>query len=91
MASAATVPFDVIGQGQGEPAEHAWAITASDTALLRFVTRAIRVGTAGDVSVKTIGGEVVIIPDVVAGETLPVRAVLLYSTSTTASGFTGFA
>ena len=89
--SAETVPFDVMGQGQGEPATHAWAITASDTALLRYVTRAIRCGTTGDLSVKTIGGEVVIIPDVVAGEWLPVRAVLVYSTNTTASGITGFA
>lgn len=91
MASVTPGAVDIFGQGIGQPAQHLFLITASDTVELRYVTRAIRVGTAGDMSVKTVGGEVVVIPSVLAGETLAIRAVLVYSTGTTATNIMGLA
>ncbi len=88
----ATPPaVDILGQGLGQPAEFVWLITPSDSDELRFVTRAIRVGTAGDLAVKSASGDTVIIPDVLAGETLAIRVRVVFSTSTTASGIMGYA
>ena len=80
-----------IGPGIGQPAEHLFLITASDTADLPFVTRAIRVGTAGNLAVLTTASELVTIPLVLAGETIAVQATRVYSTNTTASNIMGLA
>jgi len=80
---------DLIGAGVGQPASVLFLITPSDTASLNYITRAIRVGGAGDLAVKTLGGDVVTIPSVLAGETISVRAVLVYNTNTTATEIMG--
>lgn len=86
------MPLDeILGQGIGQPAEHLWLITPSDTADLIRATRAIRCGGAGDLAVKTVGGEIIVIPSVVAGETLPIRAQKVYSTGTAATLIMGMA
>ena len=82
---------DFIGPGTGEPARYVWSVTPSDTEDLLRPTRAIRCGGAGDLAVKTITGETVTIPSVVAGETLVIRAVRVYSTNTTATEIVGMA
>lgn len=64
-------------------------ITKSDTDTFDQVS-IVRVGTAGDVKIKTSSGDDVTIPDVLAGEVLNVEIVRVYSTGTTASGFTRF-
>ena len=88
---ASTVAPAVYGfqQGQGEPATHLSLITPSDSAYLTYVTRAIRAGGAGNLRVLTAGNEDVIIPSVVAGETLAICVVKVFSTSTTATGLMG--
>jgi hypothetical protein len=92
MSTAATdIPTQILGQGVGQPATHIWLITASDTAQLRYTTRAIRVGGAGDLRVKTVAGDDVVIPSVLAGETLPIMCTMVYSTNTTASSIMGMA
>jgi hypothetical protein len=90
MAVASIVP-EILGQGKGEPAEAVFNITPSDTVDLPWVTRAIRVGGAGDLALKSYRGDVTIVPDMLAGETIAVRAVLIYATNTTATGIVGYA
>jgi len=80
---------DLMGAGVGQPATDLFLITPSDTVLLNYITRAIRVGGAGDLAVKTLGGDVVTIPSVLAGETIAVRAVKVYATNTTATALMG--
>lgn len=83
--------MDTIGAGVGQPASFLFLVTPSDTADLQFITRAIRVGGAGDLAVKTVGGSIVVIPSVVAGETLAIRAVTVYDTGTDATEIMGMA
>ena len=91
MATATTLERHILGQGIGQPATKFWLVTPSDTAALRYVTRAIRVGGAGDLAVQDESGEVVTIPSVLAGETLAVVARKIYSTNTTATLIMGLA
>lgn len=81
----------IIDAGIGQAPLYVWNITASDTDRLVRTARAIRVGGAGDLAIKTAGGDVTIIPDLVAGETVVALVVLVYSTGTTATGIVGLA
>lgn len=87
----ATQSFEFLGQGIGQPAQFPFNITPSDTAPLWAIARGIRVGTGGDLAVQRLDGVVVVIPDINAGETLPIMAKKIYATGTTASGITGYA
>lgn len=65
-------------------------VTAGDTVASNFpggLSRAIRVGTGGDVVAVRQDNETVTIPNVLAGETLVIAAIRINSTNTTASGF----
>jgi len=83
--------LDVSGAGLGQPAIYAFNITPNDDADLLLLTRAIRAGGAGDLALKTFGGNIVIIPDLIAGETVIIRATRVYATDTTATGLVGYA
>ncbi len=91
MASATPMSAEILGQGVGEPAEEVWLVTPSDSVDLRFVTRAIRVGGAGDLAVLTTRNTLTTIPSVLAGETLAIRVRKVYSTNTTATEIMGLA
>ena len=91
MASAAPMSAVILGQGVGEPADELFLVTPSDSVDLRFVTRCIRVGGAGDLAVLTIRNTLVTIPSVLAGEYVTVRARKVYSTNTTATEIMGMA
>jgi hypothetical protein len=85
-----TSSFDAI-----KPAGWVWTVTPAD-ADLPLKTRAIRVGTAGDLSVRAFSPVTkqladTVIPGVVAGETLIIEATRINSTGTTASGITALA
>jgi len=67
------------------PAQHAVAITPSDTVNFAVVCRGIYVGGTGDVVVFMKGGEVTTFAQVPAGTTLPLRARRVNSTNTTAT------
>ena len=61
-------------------------VTPHDVTNLEFgVCRAIRVGGAGDISVVDLTGATVIIPSILAGETLSVEATRINATGTTAT------
>lgn len=60
------------------------AIVPNDAADLAAETRAIYVGSAGDVAVVLISGDVLTFAGVPAGTLLPVRAIRVKATGTTA-------
>ena len=61
-------------------------ITPNDSADLAIgVCRAIRAGGGGDISIVDLTGTTVIIPSVLAGETLPIEATRINATGTTAT------
>lgn len=75
------------GQGTGltSPAVNAVAVTPNDSTDLAQVSRALWVGTAGDLRVIMAGGQTVTFPDMAVGWH-PLRVSRVLSTSTTASG-----
>lgn len=74
----------VIKASGDEPALDVKDITPSDTKELEPPCRSIYIGTSGDVSLKTVGGTVVIFSNVPTG-ILPIQAVQIRETDTTAS------
>jgi len=72
------------------PATNAFAITPNDSTQLTFTTRALYVGGAGNVVVRLSGDTAnVTLVGVVAGTILPIRAILVAATSTTATNIIG--
>lgn len=68
------------------PAREASVIVPNDTADLPQVPRAIYVGQTGNISVRLSAGQPVIFANVQGGSFLPVRAVGVDATGTTAGG-----
>jgi hypothetical protein len=66
-------------------ARRAAAITTSDTAVSDDPTRGIYVGTGGNVRVDMCSGGTVTFQNVVAGTLLPIQAIRVYATGTTAT------
>lgn len=79
-----TDTFQTFTSGLDSPATSAAAVTASDSTVLD-TTRALYVGTTGDVSVVTKDGNTVTFAAVPAGAILPIRVTKVRSTGTTAS------
>lgn len=75
--------------GLSSPAAHAFSVAGSDTVDLARSTRAIYVGVAGDVKVTTISGETVTFANAPTGMVLPVRAIRVFATGTTATALIG--
>lgn len=74
------------------PASRAFAITPSDIAELPTATKAIYVGTGGDITLRPLdGSEDVVFTAFPAGGILDVRASAIRATGTTASGIVGLA
>lgn len=71
------------------PAESFFAITASDSTNFSFNVRGIYVGGAGAVAAVTEGGTAVTFAAVPAGTILPIRAIRVNSTNTTATSLVG--
>lgn len=81
---------DISPQGAAKeiiPGRRGALITASDSDVLIYPSRAILVGTAGDLKVRFVGGDVVVIPSniVSALPELPIAVDMIYATGTTAS------
>ena len=75
--------------GLSSPGANAFAVIGNDGTDLINATRGIYVGGAGDVKVTTVGGSTVTFAAVPAGGVLPVRAVRIFATGTTATNLIG--
>lgn len=73
------------GYGWESPANNAAAVSPSDTVDLEYIARSLFVGTGGDVTVITAGGQTVTFTNVPDGCLLPVRASRVKSTGTDAT------
>lgn len=67
------------------PADRGFAITPSDVSDLSATTRAIYVGTAGNLAVTLASGDAITFANVPAGAVLPVQAVAVKATGTSAT------
>jgi len=76
--------------GLAYPAEHAEAVTPSDSTDLTVVSRALWIGGAGNISVVMVSGATVTISGIAAGTILPIRVSRVRSTSTTATLIVAF-
>lgn len=81
--------FEGKAQGFESPATSGFGITPNDSVDLSEVTRALYVGVAGDVQVTLLSGSTLTFGNVNAGTFLPVRAVRVLATGTTASSLVG--
>ena len=72
------------------PARNYFAVTPHDSTNFTYETRGIWVGTGGDIAVLGFGDSTaVVFANVAAGTLLPLRAVRVDSTNTTASDIVG--
>ena len=72
-------------EGMTSPADNAAAVTPSDSTDLSYISRALYVGTGGNIVVTMMGGGDVTFTNVQDGSNLPIRVSRVKSTSTTAS------
>lgn len=77
-----------VGAERQLPGKHALAVTPSDSADLAYTTRAIFVGGAGALKVRMLSGEDVVFTGVTAGTVLPIHAIRVWSSGTTATNIT---
>ena len=75
--------------GLTSPAVGADVIVPNDTVALPKSTRAIYVGTAGNLRLQFVAGDVVTLTNLQAGVIYPLRATLVLATGTTAGGLVG--
>ena len=73
------------------PASSGFAVTPNDAADLPEVTRAIYVGTGGDLTVRMLTGETLTFAGIAPASLLPVRATRILATGTTAGNLVGLA
>ncbi len=77
--------------GLESPAYDAFVITPTNAVALATVTRAIYVGTGGDIALTMKSGSAVTLKSVPSGSIVPVRATEVAATGTTASNLVGLA
>lgn len=81
--------FQTYREGLESPASNYFSITPSDVTDFDQVTRYIYVGGTGDIACVAKDGSVVVFTAVQVGTVLPVRAVRVNATSTTATNLVG--
>jgi hypothetical protein len=80
-----------LSQPYGVSARYAAVITPADDTDLANVTRAVYVGTGGDLEVVMVsGGNTVVIPGVPDGAFLPISVSRIRDENTTATGIVAF-
>jgi hypothetical protein len=72
-----------------DPADHAEALTPSDTTTLGETPSALWIGGGGDLRVTMMGGAVITYAAVPDGTWMPIRVRRVWSTGTTASDIVG--
>jgi len=74
------------------PAERCFAVTPHDTATLAQATKALFVGTGGDVTLRSVfGSEDVVFKNLADGSMIDVRVSAVRATGTTAADIVGLA
>lgn len=81
--------FNTLSRGLTAPANHAFAVTPSDSTDLSEVTRALYVGGAGAVAAVMESGASVTFSSVAGGTVLPLRLRQIRATGTTATNLVG--
>lgn len=71
------------------PATHGFAVAPHDSTGLAETVRALYVGNAGDLTVQLASGATVTLANVPGGTIVPVRAVLVLATGTSATAIVG--
>ena len=71
------------------PASSGFAVVPSDSIDLPETTRAIYVGTAGDIALRMLTGETLTLANVQPGSLFPLRVTRVLATGTTATGIAG--
>lgn len=84
----ATDTYKNVFPGLESPITRAAAVVPDDVTDLPHVTRALHVGTGGDLRVTLSGGQAVTFPDLAAGWH-PIRVARVHATGTTATGLVG--
>lgn len=85
-----TNPFEYSADAVSSPARNCMAVVPSDAIELTVVTKALYVGTGGNIAVRSIDATAdVTFANVPAGAVLPVRARAIRATGTTASQIVG--
>jgi hypothetical protein len=81
--------FRTHSRGLTSPPEHAAAIAPDDAARLGHATRAVYVGSGGDLTVRMLGGSVVTLAGVAGGTLVPLRVMQVLASGTTAGAIVG--
>ncbi len=85
-------PFENSSDSLIAPAKSAFAIVPDDSADLPGATKAVYVGTGGDITARPVDGDIdVLFRNVVAGTILPVRLRAVRVVGTTAADLVGLA
>ncbi|AEI92628.1 MULTISPECIES: spike base protein, RCAP_Rcc01079 family [Roseobacter] len=82
-------PFKHHSPGLNAPAFGAFEIAPDDGTPLSHVTRAVYVGTEGNLTVTMAHGQTVNLTSVQPGMIYPIRCTVVHQTGTTASGIVG--
>jgi len=81
---------DTQNAGEANPARKYFAITPSDTVdFVEGETRGVYVGVTGNIVAVSANGDVITFLNAVQGTILPIRAVRINATSTTATNLVG--
>lgn len=83
--------FNKVGDMPDYSAKKIFAITPSNVDLLPVVTKAIYVGTGGNISIIAQNDSAAVTLKVQDGAILPIRAKAVIATGTTATGIVGLA
>jgi hypothetical protein len=81
--------YESYTSGLESPATHGFSVTPSDSADLPETTRALFVGTSGAVSLVLASGAEIVLTGVLGGSLLPLRAMRVRATGTTAASIVG--
>lgn len=81
--------FSEFTPGLSSPVFGGFDITPDDGTDLQGVTRAVILGTAGDLAVTLKNGDTITLPNLVAGVIYPFRIARVLATGTTASNIKG--
>lgn len=84
-------PFAGFSKGMASPFTRALTVAPNDSIDLAIETRALHVGTGGDVSVVTAEGDTVLLKNLVSGAMYPIAIHRVRATGTTAADLVALA